>query len=497
MITVEPGAVIAGRYTLTSLLGRGGMGSVWLARHRDLGIDVAVKLMAPALVASPDARMRFEREARIVAPLGSQNVVRIHDYGVEDGTPYIIMEVLKGESLATRLAGHLRVSPAVAARLLAPICKALGAAHEAGVVHRDLKPANIFLALEGRDEVVKVLDFGIAKSAGTGEVGSETATGMMLGSAQYMSPEQIRSSKQVDHRSDLWSVGIILYRMLTGRLPFVGIDVGDVLVRVCTEVYPVPSTLAAELSADIDAFFERALARLPGQRFQSAMELSAAFDAAALNARRPAATPGLERLTSTIAMKPAAARASEGPRDSAPTEEWKPAPAPKMVDGADPLAPAPGLPDVNPASISAVLVAGRNVGSLPTIAAPRAEQANPFRRALLPSSVAAMVVTFALVLATAMIHPTGPTVVAAQIVAPPSPPATSASAEAVVAATSATPGDHTDPAPVPAVVSTAPTAVVKPWIMPPPGPRPPPPPPPTTSVAPPPKPPGNPLDNAK
>lgn len=418
MITPGPGAVIARRYTLTRLLGRGGMGSVWLARHRDLEIDVAVKFMAPALVASPEARMRFEREAKVAAPLGSQHVVQIHDYGVEDDTPYIIMEVLKGESLSARLARQKRLSPPVAARLLVQICKALRAAHDAGLVHRDLKPGNIFLALKDEEEVVKILDFGIAKSAGLGEASLETATGMMLGSAHYMSPEQIRSSKQVDHRSDLWSVGIILYRMLTGQLPFTGVDLGDVLVRVCTDVCARPSVVVPELPAAIDGFFERALARFPVQRFQSAMELTAAFDAAmsapvvcwnkTVTMRRPVPTQE--------------ACASDGPRDSAPTAEWQPRSGVEVIGGAAQASSSvaqkdaateeqgmatPPSSEVNPASISAVLVAGRRAESSPQIFAPRAAERRGVGRSLRPAAAMAAVVTLAGIAGVAMLR--GPT----------------------------------------------------------------------------------------
>src|SRR5262249_9660742 len=149
---------------------------------------------------------------------------------MEDGTPYIVMELLKGESLSARLSREGRLPIPTAARLVVQISKALRTAHDAGLVHRDLKPGNIFLAIKDEDEVVKVLDFGIAKALGVNDAKTDTESGVILGSVHYMSPEQIRSSRKVDHRSDLWSLGVIVYRMLTGRLPFTGSDVGDVLV---------------------------------------------------------------------------------------------------------------------------------------------------------------------------------------------------------------------------------------------------------------------------
>src|SRR5262249_5292012 len=150
-----------------------------------------------------------------------------------------------------------------------------------------LKPGNIFLAIKDKDTVVKVLDFGIAKANGLGEEEEGTATGVLLGSAHYMSPEQIRSSRKVDHRSDLWSLGVILYRALTGRLPFPGKIGGDIIVRVCTDAVPLPSSIAADLSPKVDSFFARALARDPEQRFQSARELTESLCAIAAEPLEP------------------------------------------------------------------------------------------------------------------------------------------------------------------------------------------------------------------
>jgi serine/threonine-protein kinase len=290
MITPERGVVLAQRYELTRPLAQGGMGSVWIARHRDLEVDVTIKFMAPSLIASADARTRFEREARVAARLESQHVVHVHDYGVEDGMPYMVMELLKGESLWTRLARDGTLPLDASARLLVQMCKALRTAHEAGLVHRDLKPGNVFLARKDEDEVVKILDFGIAKTTDLGDAQASTETGVLMGSVHYMSPEQIRSSRAVDHRSDLWSIGVILYRALGGRLPFPGEKLGDVLVRVCTDAFPPLSSIAPDLPPGIDAFFARALARDPDQRFQSAMEMAEAFSAMVTEATAPPAS---------------------------------------------------------------------------------------------------------------------------------------------------------------------------------------------------------------
>src|SRR5580704_8971012 len=277
MLSVEENQLIAGRYRLTRALARGGMGSVWVARHLQLDLDVAVKFMAPEYASSADARSRFEREAKASAQLKSPNVVQVHDYGVEDGTPFIVMELLDGEDLELRLGREARLSPAGTAADLVPVCRALRRAHEAGLVHRDLKPGNIFITRSGEDEIPKILDFGIAKVQGAMLVGSSTKTGALLGSPHYMSPEQVRKSSAVDHRSDLWSVGVIAFRCLTGELPFPGDEIGDVLVGICAEPVPLASGATPGLGPEVDAFFDRALAREADRRFQSARELAEAL----------------------------------------------------------------------------------------------------------------------------------------------------------------------------------------------------------------------------
>ncbi|WP_437627861.1 serine/threonine-protein kinase [Sorangium sp. So ce1151] len=280
MTSLAEGSVIAGRYRLERMLARGGMGSIWVARHLQLDVGVAVKLMASEYAASTTARARFEREARAAAQLKIPNVVHVHDYGIEDDTPFLVMELLEGEDLETRLAREGRLTEAATLTIVTQVCKALRRAHEMGVIHRDLKPANLFLSRQDEDELVKVLDFGIAKAEGMLLAGKETKTGTLVGSPYYMSPEQVRRSKSLDRRSDLWSVGVIIYRCLTGRLPFPGEEIGEVFVAICTEDFPLPSSLAPELGPEVDRFFARALMRDPEHRFQSASELAEAFHAA-------------------------------------------------------------------------------------------------------------------------------------------------------------------------------------------------------------------------
>ncbi|MBL8740181.1 MAG: serine/threonine protein kinase, partial [Myxococcales bacterium] len=213
-MTVEAGLIIAGKYRLVAPIATGGMGAVWRARHETLETDVAVKVMTAAAATMDSALERFKREARAAAQLKSPNVVQIHDYGIHEEIPYIVMELLEGEDLGVHLARHGTLSLDRAATILRSAAKALRLAHDAGLVHRDLKPANIFLARIAGEEVIKVLDFGIAKEKDQKLASIETSHNALLGSPLYMSPEQTRGS-ELDHRSDLWSLSVLLLEMIT------------------------------------------------------------------------------------------------------------------------------------------------------------------------------------------------------------------------------------------------------------------------------------------
>jgi eukaryotic-like serine/threonine-protein kinase len=257
------GALIGGKYRLVRPLAAGGMGSVWVARHLELEVDVALKLIADADPSSA-ARARFRREAKAAAQLSSAHVVRIFDYGTEGEAPYIAMELLAGEDLKSRLERVGSLSLGEASAVVTQIAKALAEAHSAGLVHRDVKPRNVFLARAGGDEIVKVLDFGIAKDLTARD---ETQTGVLLGSPHYMSPEQARGS-EVDGRSDVWSLAVVTFEMLSCEKPFPGTALGDVIARICIEPPRRLSEVAPELPAELDAVFERALAKEPVERFE-------------------------------------------------------------------------------------------------------------------------------------------------------------------------------------------------------------------------------------
>ena len=288
---------IAGKYDVLRLIGRGGMGTVWEGRHNTLGTRVAIKFIDAEYADSTEARTRFDNEARAAANIQSKHAIQIFDHGVTaDGKPYIVMELLNGEPLDQRLDRLGRIPLAETARILRQVSRALARAHERGIVHRDLKPENIFLVRTPDDdeEIAKVLDFGIAKfkklDGGTsGMPTSSTKTGAVLGTPFYMAPEQARGLRELDHRCDLWSMGVIAFKCVCGVLPFEGVSVGDLLVKICTAPAPVPSTLIPGLGAAFDAWFLRALEKDPARRFQSATELAEGLAyAAGLSLKRPA-----------------------------------------------------------------------------------------------------------------------------------------------------------------------------------------------------------------
>ncbi len=262
------------------------MGSVWVGRHLGLDVPIAIKFMSLALDAQT-ARARFDREARALASLRSPHVVQVLDCGSAGDAPFIVMELLEGEDLGQRLARASRLELSEVSDLVTQLAKGLELAHDAGIVHRDLKPSNVFLARVGNDEIVKILDFGVAKETRLDAPDTETTTGTVVGSPSYMSPEQARGGR-IDKRSDLWSLAVVIFQALTGQRPFAGPSLGDVLVRICTDPLPIATKLAPGLPPAIDVFFERALCRSPDGRFPDAGSLARALAAVASGAPVPA-----------------------------------------------------------------------------------------------------------------------------------------------------------------------------------------------------------------
>jgi eukaryotic-like serine/threonine-protein kinase len=273
------GMMVTPSVKLVRPLGEGGMGTVWVADHLALRTQVVVKFIASALKDSKEAIERFSREAAAAAQVKSPHVVQTFDHGITaDGHPYIVMELLEGRDLGALLEREGRCSKELVIAIIAQLARALDRAHERGIVHRDIKPGNIFLCEDGRADVfVKLLDFGIAKGVEVPVIDSGTKTGAMVGSPFYMSPEQILGSKTIDHRSDLWSVGIVVYEALTGKKPFDAETMGGLAIKIHSEPLPLVSAQDPSLSPAVDVWFHRACARQPGERFRSAQEMSEAL----------------------------------------------------------------------------------------------------------------------------------------------------------------------------------------------------------------------------
>ncbi len=279
---IEPGAMPAPQLRLVRVLGRGGMGAVWEAEHLTLKNRVAVKFMLDRFASNGPETARFVREATAAAQVKSPHVAQVFDHGfTEDGTPYIVMELLEGESLADRLGRAGRIGLRETAGLVTQACRALTRAHAQGIVHRDIKPDNLFLTDQEGDPFVKLVDFGVAKRPDEDGAAGMTATGSVVGTPYYMSPEQMASSKHVDARADLWSLGVVAYRCLTGAHPFDGGSIGAVCLAIERGTFAAPSSIVPELGTGVDGFFARALARSPDDRFQTARELGEALDALA------------------------------------------------------------------------------------------------------------------------------------------------------------------------------------------------------------------------
>jgi serine/threonine-protein kinase len=312
MSSLGPGSIIAGRYRLVDLLGRGAMGEVWRAEHTSLGTPVAIKLIDVELLGSGHDKnelvQRFFREAKAAAALRSPHVVQIHDHGYEGPLPYIAMEMLEGETLEQRLERDRFLSPMFTAEIITHVARAMGKAHEAGIVHRDLKPSNVFLVKNDDEEVGKVLDFGIAKATTSGVLGSSggvsTRTGSVVGTPCYMSPEQALGNKTIDHRADLWAIGVIAYECLCGQRPFDSEALGDLIVQICARPLPVPSAVAT-VPEGFDTWFAKACARDPNERFQSAKELAESLrwilspDTTAIRRMSHTTHPSLPNITAT------------------------------------------------------------------------------------------------------------------------------------------------------------------------------------------------------
>jgi len=302
----KAGDVVGGKYALERLLGQGGMGAVYAARHLKLGHAVAVKVML-ADAANHEAAARFINEGRAAANIQNEHVVRVFDVDEEQGYAYMILELLEGEDLGQIVDRQGRLPSHVAVGYVLQALQGVRQAHAQGIVHRDLKPSNLFLARrQDGSTVVKVLDFGISKANQAAQVlgqvpGQLTSTKAMLGSPLYMSPEQLRSSKSVDARADIWAMGIILFELVTASLPYGGDSLGELFAAILENDAPSVRSRVPDVPAGLDAVITRCLQRKPDHRFADVAELEREL--------RPFAAPtGV--LAGTAALDPAQAHAA-------------------------------------------------------------------------------------------------------------------------------------------------------------------------------------------
>jgi serine/threonine-protein kinase len=273
-----------GNYQVTQKLGEGGMGAVYLAEHPTIGKKVALKVLHPEFSSNPEVAERFFTEAKAVNAIGHPNIVDIVDYGViqaaggRDRMVYFIMEYLSGLTLSQVIRDESPLSPERSLTIALQVADALAASHKTGIVHRDLKPDNIILIRRGREQdFVKLLDFGIAKLTGGDGVSShKTRTGLVLGTPAYMSPEQCEGKPNVDHRTDVYALGIVLYEMLTGRVPFIGEGYGDILVQHLTQ-RPVEPSQYRMMSPHVEQVVLKALEKNPAQRYPTMDEFTRAL----------------------------------------------------------------------------------------------------------------------------------------------------------------------------------------------------------------------------
>jgi serine/threonine-protein kinase len=318
-----------GNYEVKEKLGEGGMGAVYMGEHPLIGKRVAVKVLLDELVANEALVTRFFHEAKAANDIRHQNIVDIIDFGKIDKEGggklvYLVMELLEGQSLSSRLDNAPRLTFEEVRHILQQCCSGLSASHAKGIIHRDLKPDNLFLVRRGSDEnFVKILDFGIAKLTTTSSTPSaKTRTGTLIGTPAYMSPEQCAGRGTIDARSDVYALGIVMYEMLTGHVPFKGEGFGDIVVAQLTETAKKPSELRADVPPELDAIVMKAIEKEASARFQSMDE----FGLALKDPAKFAASPSLVAEKGAIMAAPTASvpvisDTPSGPRSVATTDQ--------------------------------------------------------------------------------------------------------------------------------------------------------------------------------
>jgi serine/threonine-protein kinase len=297
---LKPGEIVGGKYRIERVLGEGGMGVVVSATHVHLDERVALKFLLPEVLNNPEAVARFGREARAAVKIKSEHVARVTDVGsLESGAPFMVMEFLTGADLSARLRDHGRLEIAEAVELVLQACEALAEAHALGIVHRDLKPANLFLTHRPDGSAsIKVLDFGISKATGAGM--SMTRTSAVMGSPLYMSPEQMTSARDVDVRTDVWAVGVILYELISGRVPFEGSSLPHLFSVILQQPPPSLVGLRPDVPRELETVIFRCLEKDRNQRFSNIAELAGSLQPFAPETSRRS----VERVSRVLGVQP-------------------------------------------------------------------------------------------------------------------------------------------------------------------------------------------------
>ena len=294
---LEIGQLIDGKYRILRLIGEGGMGAVYEGENVRIGRRVAIKVLHAALTGNKEVVQRFEREAQAAGRIGSDHILEVIDLGeLADGDHFMVMEYLDGEPLGYRIQRLGRMSPPELAPIAKQLLRGLGAAHKAGIVHRDLKPDNVFILREkaGQRDFVKIIDFGISKFQPLGSDGMKmTRTGTVMGTPYYMSPEQASGSKEADNRSDLYSVGVILYEAVTGRVPFEATTFNQLMFKIVLAEIPPPQTLVPELDPAFASMILKGMARDVNHRFQTAEEFISALESWELRGAKVTVPPAV------------------------------------------------------------------------------------------------------------------------------------------------------------------------------------------------------------
>jgi eukaryotic-like serine/threonine-protein kinase len=278
-MTLSIGQIIEGKYRIVRVLGVGGMGSVYEGENTRIHRRVAIKVLHAAVAQKSDFVQRFEREAQAAGRIGSQHIVEVLDLGnLPSGERFMVMEYLDGEPLTNRIKRKGRLGTQECAHLTAQLLNGLAAAHQAGIIHRDLKPDNIFIVQRGGADFVKIVDFGVSKFTNSGDELSMTRTGAVMGTPYYMSPEQARG-QPIDHRSDVYSVGVVCYQALTGQLPFNAETFNELLFKIALETPEPIEKIIQGVEPALAAIIRRSMERDAAHRFQSAAEFGAALGA--------------------------------------------------------------------------------------------------------------------------------------------------------------------------------------------------------------------------